>query len=458
MDQREIFINKAKPIYELIDNSLFDRARTSAQAISVKGTIQTRMREHLLALIDLRSGNFRPALNRLQNACHNYGSHIGMLSDICSCYYHMDKIQDWKKSLKILRTTFSKNISKLSIQSHYKTTIMLCNFLEEEGSIADSLQILEESLEKIDQTNNEEEFCILLAATLRIKSSFNQTHKLSQIYRELIELKYNKPNIYMSFEIQHALILAEISMVGPQSALARVKSVFNDPNLLEEDARLIYYDFIEEVLVRGFKIPQEFNEIACNKKHLNEFENQIQAIVDNQNHDFNLTTIATLSHKISLACYIRILSLYLRTIKNTINKREIQKKLYLILSSLNQKSRILWKKRLYDLLNGYNTSGKTIIKVNTQTGQLSCSQNKLSIPKRKISLNILKILTKKETTTLTHLTKNIWSANFNPSYYHRIRIAINRLNEMLFQISGIQDILKIDSEKVEVHPHIKIIS
>jgi len=56
---------------------------------------------------------------------------------------------------------------------------------------------------------------------------------------------------YTYIEIQHALMLAEISLLGLLHAQNRLLEMLNNSKISIMDKNLLLYDFLEEALIRG---------------------------------------------------------------------------------------------------------------------------------------------------------------------------------------------------------------
>jgi CHAD domain-containing protein len=54
------------------------------------------------------------------------------------------------------------------------------------------------------------------------------------------------------------------------------------------------------------------------------------------------------------------------------------------------------------------------------------------------------------------LIKKLWQADFSPEHLHRLRMAVHRLNHLLFELSAVPRVIEMSADQVAVKASIEI--
>lgn len=157
------------------------------------------------------------------------------------------------------------------------------------------------------------------------------------------------------------------------------------------------------------------------------------------------------SEKISTFSLIRIL-IVLATTDHSPERETYQSQLFLLLESLDDKSRALLKKRVDSL----QIENKKALLLLEHKKQIIVDGLSMSFQRRRIPFDILRQLSQCTTISLSELTAKVWGAEFNESYYHRIRVNINRLNRDMERELSLKNLLVIDRDFVRLNAEIKV--
>ena len=160
----------------------------------------------------------------------SYGENITLLIDLACCYYQLGEVDLWRESYTQLIERQKKTAHLLGADSRHFTHIMLGKFLEEEGRAAQALDHYEQALQWATPKKDKNTYYFeTLPQIIRLKVMYRDQSHLSPLYSELLSLRQDKVAKAHYVECQHSLMLAEIILVSPEMAWARVQQHLEDP-------------------------------------------------------------------------------------------------------------------------------------------------------------------------------------------------------------------------------------
>ena len=248
-------------------------------------------------------------------------------------------------------------------------------------------------------------------------------------------------------------MLTELNLVGLQHASERLHWALQK-DWPREDHLLFLFDFLEEALVRGFEIPEITDQFIKDlpQNELNAYERQLLQIY---NGDFTgsetILQLSRMAPEISWANYIRLLALN-RNANNQISSQEIQSQLQLILNALDSHSKSLWIQRYKNVLG---TKGH-ILFFEPQTSLLKYRGQAVDLSRKKTILLLVKALVKNSQYNVEQMIFDIWQSSFSMEHYHRLRMLILRLNRELQPLTGLEKIITIDLQTVQLKDNVTL--
>lgn len=130
-------------------------------------------------------------------------------------------------------------------------------------------------------------------------------------------------------------------------------------------------------------------------------------------------------------------------------RSERQRQLKWIVTSLHTDERKIYEKWLVSITDTVE------IELLTNEKKLRVNEREVDFSKRKSLYQILSYLSEHPTCHFSELTEAVWKTPYNTSFNHRIRMAIQRINEILASdLNGIR-LLKTDQEHVICQKSIK---
>lgn len=398
-----------------------DEARKLLLSLHSSNSHQERMRLHYLARTEMRAGRLNQALKILDEAL-THGSYIGLHADRVSCLYHAGPRSAYRRALELFRAELDSCRKILSAGSRFRADDLLAKCLEEEGEIATSLKIFGSLRETLTDSELTEK-TLLTAQLLRLRATFGGD--VASEYRELITLEKTSSELYQEFEVQHALMLAEFSLSGPLKARKRLMSIV--ATAPPQDRKLVCFDFLEMSLRAGAPANDDIREMIADQD-LNAYEQALLGPLDEVEPGW--------SRDMSFACYLRLLTL----IRNDEAKREVE----ILLASLSAASRTLWRQMLHkDEPSSFALEGST----------LTFNGRQVSLAKKVTALKLLGILLQQKTVTLEQLAQELWQADYDHTYYNRLRVLTQRTDALLKEISGRSGLLKFNQDGITWSGH-----
>lgn len=411
-------------------------------------TVEARIRAHYVALVDFRRGNVAEARARIELALQDYGENVSLYRDLAVCLYHQQDMLAFRECIDKLERILVEQEARLSNRAFWECELMLGKFLEEEAKLAPALIFYERAL------GHAENLCHRLRISLqkaRWMALYEPCPELGTLYRELISVPSESITADLQIEFEHSLLLIELRLIGADHAWQRFERL--GPTVEEIDRRLLLFDYIEGCLSQDVIIQPNVLEIVNQFKNFDPYENFLRQLI--QGHlegSMKIQELNRLAPKLPWASYLRLLCLTANLESLPSVKLELNRKIQLIIHSLDPKSQHLWNSRLKQALQ------QPEIKVEfcARSRSLTIQGKTVDLSKKKIGQQLLAILSRQASLSVDQAIEHLWQSSFSPEHYHRLRMGIHRLNTLINETSGHGKIIEVDSQVVRLRPEVKL--
>lgn len=442
-----------RELSNLLLNGEFEELFHRTSKLDEAKGVQKRILLHFTGMAHVYTGALNKAKLIFIKALQDEGNYIGILNDLACVYYQLGEIDQWRSTYTQISRELTQCEALLSVNTRTSTSLILAKFLEEEGQVAKALERYESSYrDALTLKGQSELYLQCLAQILRLKALYRNGTNLGSLYTELISLRPQSITRDLHFEVQHGLMLAEMALVGVEHAWVRVESCLKDPHVSPQDKRLIFFDFVEELVVCGLPLPADLASHVPDMTDADCFEEEVHRLVFAEQGKRQLLSLTQLAAELSWACYLRLLILYLSVEKSPEKAEELKNKINLILGALDPESRPFWLNRM----RPYLASTDLVIQFSMQSRKVAYQNKQLDLSRKRGMLMILEALSQSSTLSVDSVITRIWNSSYSPEYYHRLRMTIHRLNQLLFELTAIPKIVEINAETVSVKPSVQL--
>lgn len=442
-------INNGRSLEQL---EFLNSSSNTALNIAVKNPRLLRMREHLKARYFLYNGQDEKARDILLMALGLYGENVECLRDLACCYHQLGEMSHWRKTYSKLLSDLQRLEPQLSLETRTDCWICIGKFYEEEGHVVKALKIYREYFEfYVDEPENLRRKKIL-PQLVRLESQIDSQKDLGVLYSELLRTKGADLSKDLNIEVQHALMLAELQLVGPQHAWIRVENILKTQNVNLIDKSLLLFDFVEECILQGLDISDQVYLALETNVGQNLFEQELRQLVI-YTEDLRLERLSLLAPELSWASYLRLLILWIRKRPPGVDAQEIKNKINLILSSFDPESRSYWLGRIRFALG----QPEIRLSFDPRKRSLSSQNHSLDLSKKKGMQIVLQKLAEKPQQTIDDMIQALWQSSFTPEHYHRLRMTVHRLNRLLYEMTSVSKSIEVSSERVALRHEIKLV-
>lgn len=438
-----------RQVTRLILNNELAEARHLLESWHPTSHSEKRAHQHLWGRIDMQAADFAAARTLFQSARNKYGDNLCLLRDLMVCHYHLQEMEDFRRIFAEIETLWLQLKDKLNVDTSLETALILGKFCEEEARIGAARIYYEEALAL---TSNLPQRIRVLVQKGRWLALFNPNDELGEIYRQLISTPSTNLTDDLKIEREHSLMLMELQLVGRSHAWMRVERIFNQ--LDEHDARLMVFDFIELSLAKGDPIAAAVLHVTQQFKILDPFEEFISSHIEGRLSDTDrLSKLADLASMISWSCHLRLLCLSANFSQSKDAREAYFRQIELILSSLDPSSQGLWKNQLNILLQSPEIKAELSLK----TSELLVQGKAVELRKKRTSLILLEALAKNPIISVDEAIRTLWQSDFSPDHYHRLRMAVHRLNTLIHESTAAGKMIEVNAERVQVKPGVSLV-
>lgn len=388
------------------------------------------------------SSRFEQALIEFEKTIQLYGPHIGLLCDYAGCYYESGQYQECWILVQKIEEEYSNNREILSIDSQRRTLLFLGKLYEEMAEPALALQSYTQA-ESLEVSVEDHKW--IFANQLRLYSYFNKKSLLQQKYETTLEL--NKSVANLQIESIHSLMWAEWSLFGYQQALNYwLTAQTLEMNVL--DKRIFSRDFIEISILSN--ITNTLDQILAQEMLLQS---------NPQDYDFALISLLNFDCEknlnliplsLSTMMRLKLLLLNFRLSKNKNEQIELRKKYLFLIEGRSKEAQEFFK----GIDISIDSQMERFITVHVSDKTLHF-ENGEPIKMTRLQIQLLSSFISANKVNLDVLSKNLWQTEQTESIYHRLRMLIYKINDVLNPLLGFIP-FEIKKEGVSAHSLLKI--
>jgi len=441
-------INELNAINELIMNWRLSEAEVALNRLKPKAKADRRYTQHLKAILKFHTGDIRAARTMLEGAIEDFGANVNLFRDLMVCSYHLQDTSSFREQMNQLEKLLVECEPQLSNRSLVQCEIVIGKFMELEARLAPARMFYERAFQRSEDPQVKLRAQFQLARWLAI---YQPGAELSAHYRDLIGISPSKISHDLGMELIHTLMAMELRLVGYEHARLRVEHL--PANCSPLDRRLMTFDLLEGCLMLDYPIEPSVLEKLEQFQDLDPYEQLLSQLVKGeldalQRRD-QLTRLAT---EFPWASYLRLLCYCANHEPQSTARAELNRKIQLIVLSLDPPSQILWNNRLKFSLQ----TPEIRVDLCSRTRSLSVHGKSVDLSKKKIGLQLLEKLQEQPTISVDQAIENLWQSTFSPEHYHRLRMSVHRLNTLIHETTGIGKLIEVDSQNVRLRPEIKL--
>ncbi|OQW46976.1 MAG: hypothetical protein A4S09_16155 [Proteobacteria bacterium SG_bin7] len=438
--------------FRLAERGQHKKAFTLIQNFQPQSDVEGRILAHSEAEILMLLGRFSEALGLLLQAKETYGEHVALLTDIAICYYSLNDFKNWKFAFEDMKVSYETHKDYLVFERRAMAELNLAKFLEEDGEVSMAANMYLSLMRKMEERQDIARFYRVMSQAIRVMSSFRMSGSLASTYQRMVTIGKATINLHASIDVQHALLLSELTLMGPENAAARLLALLRTDSISLYDKQLIYFDYLEECLVQGFSISKKLIPFLSLFKELNYFEREIYKIVIKKDETVDFERLVELSQSIPLSSYIRVLGAYLTKTKDPQVANELRNQMRIITSSLSQDSQNLWISRYKTQLV---SPTETVLVYDSTKKNISFGNKIENLARRDAFVVLVQLLSRGHEVETEKAVACIWNTTFDQSYYRSLRMTVHRLNKAIFELTGIPKVLQINKQYISCNGDIQ---
>ncbi|MCB0422288.1 MAG: hypothetical protein KDD61_14920 [Bdellovibrionales bacterium] len=403
---------------------------------------EQRLRSYFLAKALMWSSDYLGAVSILKKLEREGKAHISVLGDLACCYYFLGDIIACRSTLKELEDRYEKVFFLLSRESRLRTLSLMAKFYEEFGRISLALLTYEKIISEFDLLKENKRVYLSISHWVRVASEFlPRTHWMDR-YCELKSVR-SQWESHISIEVEHSLFLAEIYGYGLPEALIRLNNRISLESLVEEDRDLFYHEWLLAWLQEDDQTVTNLPE-ALLKWTPQSVDDQILKFCALQDRK-SLEALSDRRNELMPAAKLRLNPL-LQHRSLGFNRQVLNDEVQVALNNLSDDERQLWKKRISKHL--VKEIGITI-SLDLQRKELNSSLAKVSLSRRPTSYELCCCFIENKSWSVDSLIEKMWPhGRGEESFFHRLRMQLNRLNQSFFELTGQAHLILLQDKKV----------
>jgi len=425
-----------------------EKAQSLLSAAACDQVADHRRLCHYKALLEFYRGNLAGARDLMRQTLAKCGPNVNLERDLIVCLYHLQDMSGVREGLNKLELTLVEEENKLSNRSLFEGELMLGKFWEEEGRLAPAILFYEKALRRAQSTDQK------LRATLqkaRWLALYDPRNELSHLYRELISAPMDSLSQDAKVELQHSLMLIELRLIGSDHAWQRLEKVL--PAIGALDQRLLVFDYVEGALAQDLVLHPQAKATAERFEELHPYEQFLKSLLREPSAAADqIQKLANLPAQMSWSSYLRLLCLVANAETTASVKKELHRKIQLIICGLDNRSQEIWGHRLKQALS----AAAIKIELSMHARTITVQGKTMDLSKKKIGLQLLNGLIGKTHLTVDQAIALLWECDFSPEHYHRLRMGAHRLNALINEQAGVGKILEVDSQAVRLRPEVNL--
>jgi hypothetical protein len=446
-------------IWLQIMNGRLDEADLALARLETSDRVEGRIKAHYSAILAFHRGRVGLAREMMEQAIMVFGENLNLLRDLAVCQYHLHDMIGFRSNINRLEVLMAEKESVLEKRTLLECELMIGKFMEEEARLAPAVLFYERALNRAGG-DAIPRFRVLVQKA-RWQALYEPGPELSHLYRELISFPADKITRDQRVELQHALMMIELRLVGADHAWQRIQRLGTD--MVEMDRRLLVFDFVEGAVAQDLPVGPAVLNILNEFQELDPYELFLKKVVQDLHEQANTERplnaagryseeLEHLAAKLSWSSYLRLLCLSANLETNASARQELNRKLQLIVRGLDTRSQALWNQRLKQALQ----TPEIKLELSMRNRTITVQGKSVDLSKKKIGLQLLSGLRNATELSVEQAIQLLWQSTFTPEHYHRLRMSTHRLNTLIHEITGLGKIIEVDSQTVRLRPEVKL--
>lgn len=438
---------------QLTDQGLLSEARSLLNRFQPQDRVDRRIVGHFSAQLFMFAQDYASARDLLIETRDEFGPHLRLLNDLASCHYFLEEHQRWKESVEAFVDEFTKNGFQVNRDTYFRCALRVAKIREEEGALGIALDLYEKLLDEFTERDESERHLRTLCQVLRVLAMTGKRKGLGRYYRELVHVSPATVSKALYIEFQHALILAEMTLIGVETAKSRLLETMNNAAVLDRDRSFLWFEYLEAGLARGIAVARlrEGLPDSIRYKGQDTLETELEQILAGC-ADRDVKRIALLQERIPAASFLRIVSLALissRSDKETDEDIELRHLFLLFVDSLDARSQDLWLSRL----NALTASAKKYsLFLDRQRQEVRSGERCVSLSRNPTYWRILLALVEQRELAIDLFIANYCHEKFDRTHAERTRMAASRLNKLLLEIVPVAKVVMVTKASLKMNP------
>lgn len=382
--------------------------------------VQKRIVAHLEIKKLMSEVNYQKTLIALGEARANFGEHISLLCDEACIYYLQNNFSVWAEKVDKIERRLVQVEKQLSHESLTKTVMLLAKFFEGLGHIRKAFRYLQKA-EKISQGVLK---IRVRANIVRLLSVHPISTFLSQYYVNLKQYAESETEFNSYAEFQHALILGETRLFGVNSITEGFVRLMSEGKINYEDSNLILYDVLQILMTTNADIPEPIKRYVAESIPKTYYEGCLKELILSNNTKGWINWASNMP----LGEYFLLCSTVDRKLENSKPEHKtFRAQLELLLKSLPLAERRYWKSQ--PNVSSAEKAEKLRLQIDPKSKSVSVNGTKISFASRGALHKLLNYMVLVKRASLEDVTRELFAAEFNESYYHRLRRLVKRIND-----------------------------
>ncbi len=461
------FDDQLKIVQNHLHSGRTEQATDALSTLNAVSPQQSRMIEHYQGKILMRQEKYYLAKRQLAKARQVWGDHIGLIGDMAMCAFLNGQVADWEYHVREMAMILKLTGDRLCLDSFVRSSVLLAKFHEELGEIVNAERILAAAHNRTssnDLSIEMEHFFSLqnlaLANLLRINALFFSEAKIATLYSQV--MRSEPRNHELQVEVEHSLLLVEMRLIGRKAALQRLVRIW--PQLIHsDDRRLLAWEYLEYALRHAWPLEEcqflydpaswlpstvtERDLLTLCRRKLKTPESQLQKL--------NCLTAIVAGCTVGEGLrFIAVLCALKRQGEKILEHDDdlISQSRDLLLRGLDSSTKQLWSRHF----EGHIDATSLRLSLNSKNYRFSYLQSEVSLKRSPTLFLFAAQFVEQKEIPLAELSQNLWNSEFNESFYHRFRMQVGRLNDILEKLTGIQNLFSISKDSVKINEMVEI--
>jgi tetratricopeptide (TPR) repeat protein len=413
--------------------------------MKVAERVAERIAHHNQARLHMQKSEWQKALAVIYKARLDYGDNLLLILDQAACEYMEGSLFSWQKTLTEIEAAMETHLEILSPTTAYNTRLFLGKFKEEQGQFRSALKFYEEVIERSEEDRHK---IVGLAQTLRLNSLLGRRVEVQDQYVNLTCRLKSFRSDYQRIEVLHSLMLAELDLLGFESALLRYVEAAGKI-CVDSDSNLLYFDLLEGALLSGHAAAM--NGVQPRPEPADAYERALGEIFERGEITYDRAMAK--SEHIGVTNRFRLAALVHRFGTTSTDQERAAQLIRILFATFDDLTVRAFTEK-YQLAPIGRGHSKTAITIEGRA--LIINQQRLDWRRRSTALGLLKCFSQKSSRATKDVIGEVWGAEVDVISLDRLRSIVQRLNIELRSLALVPEALSFDGSEVRLHKNLEI--